>query len=266
VTIKGRQFSFQIRDSVARGTIAGVPFTAAKESNFGAYTAKSGFYSGVFQEDNLTTHLASLSVLPSGRVLVIQSYSLGDKIGVGQINQVGQVTAAMSDGTSYFFNFNPNPALWVAASGDILAGGRRLYSYVFFGNTSSRMSNIATRGSIAPGAPLIAGFVITEVAKTVLIRGVGPTLALLGVPNACPDTQISLYSGQTVIAANSDWGLSPNPAEVVTATAQVGGFSLLSGSKDAALLVTLEPGAYTVLVGTQSNVGGEALVEVYAVN
>ena len=37
VTLKGRQFSFQIRDAVARGTIAGATFSASRESMFGAF-------------------------------------------------------------------------------------------------------------------------------------------------------------------------------------------------------------------------------------
>jgi hypothetical protein len=266
VTLKGRQFSFQIRDAVARGTIAGTTFSASREPIFGAFFAKAGGYSGVFQEDNLTTHLASLTIFPSGKVVVLQSYSLGDKLGVGQLNQAGQITVPMSDGSTYFFAFNPNPALWVAASGDVLVGGRKVYSYVLFGNDNSRMSNIATRGNVTPSSPMIAGFVVTEYAKTVLIRGVGPTLSLFGVSSACPDTQISLFSGQTVIATNSDWGQNSNLSELGTATAQVGAFALGAGSRDSALLVTLEPGAYTVLVGAQGASGGEALVEVYAVN
>jgi hypothetical protein len=69
-----------------------------------------------------------------------------------------------------------------------------------------------------------------------------------------------------VIATNSDWGQNSNLSDLGTATAQVGAFALGSGSRDSALLVTLEPGAYTVLVGAQGTAGGEALVEVYAVD
>lgn len=266
VTLKGRQYSFQVRDAVARGTLGGVSFTAAKEPIFGAFYAKSGGYSGVFQEDNLSTHLASLTIFPSGKVMIIQSNSLGDRVGFGQINQFGQITASMSDGASYSLSFNPNPELWVTANGDVFANGRRTYSYVMFGAATSRMANIATRGVVSSGAPMIAGFVVTQYAKTVLIRGVGPTLASFGVTTACPDPQLSLFSGQTVIATNQDWGQAANPSGAATAAGFVGAFPLATGSKDAAMLVTLEPGAYTVLVGAQGTAGGEALVEVYEVN
>jgi hypothetical protein len=266
VTIKGRQYSFQVRDSVARGTLGGVSFTAAKEPIFGAFYARSGGYSGVFQEDNLTTHVASITIFPSGKVMILQSNSLAERLGFGQINQFGQITASMSDGAAYSLSFNPNPELWLTANGDVFSNGRRTYSYVMFGAATSRMPNIATRGVVSSGAPMIAGFVVTQYAKTVLIRGVGPTLASFGVTTACPDTQISLFSGQTVIAANQDWGQAANPSEAATAASFVGAFPLATGGKDAAMLVTLEPGPYTVLVGPQGAVGGEALVEVYEVN
>jgi hypothetical protein len=43
----------------------------------------------------------------------------------------------------------------------------------------------------------------------------------------------------------------------------VGAFPLRSGSKDAALIVTLQPGAYTVQVTSVSGATGVALIEVY---
>jgi hypothetical protein len=47
------------------------------------------------------------------------------------------------------------------------------------------------------------------------------------------------------------------------AFAQVGAFSLASGSADCALVVSLPPGTYTVQVAGASNTTGVALVEVY---
>jgi hypothetical protein len=47
--------------------------------------------------------------------------------------------------------------------------------------------------------------------------------------------------------------------------AQVGAFPLLAGSKDAALLLTLEPGTYNVEVTGVGGTTGIAIVEVYDV-
>ena len=66
----------------------------------------------------------------------------------------------------------------------------------------------------------------------------------------------------TIIGENSDWG---GTAELTAAFASVGAFVLPATSKDAALLVTLPPGNYSVQVSGVSNTTGVALVEVYEV-
>jgi hypothetical protein len=45
----------------------------------------------------------------------------------------------------------------------------------------------------------------------------------------------------------------------------VGAFSLPANSKDAAILVTLEPGAYTAQVSGVGSTTGTALIEIYEV-
>jgi len=45
----------------------------------------------------------------------------------------------------------------------------------------------------------------------------------------------------------------------------VGAFALPVGSKDAALVITLPPGNYTVIVSGVAGASGVALAEVYAV-
>ncbi len=130
----------------------------------------------------------------------------------------------------------------------------------------ARLVNVSARMNVSLGeGVLIAGFVISGNApKTLLIRGVGPTLTSLGVNGVLVNPQIALYSGSTQIAANDDWGTgSSTPAQIVAVSAQVGAFALPLGSKDAALLVTLQPGIYTVHVTGVGNTTGVALVEVY---
>ncbi|HEY4988527.1 MAG TPA: hypothetical protein VII09_01915, partial [Opitutaceae bacterium] len=67
--------------------------------------------------------------------------------------------------------------------------------------------------------------------------------------------------------SNDNWGASPNPAAIVAATQLAGAPSLPSQSLDAAIVATLQPGAYTAIVttGSMSSAPGEALVEVYEV-
>ena len=129
----------------------------------------------------------------------------------------------------------------------------------------ARIINVSARMNVTGGqGTLVAGFVIGgTVPKTVLIRAIGPTLTQFGVAGALPDPQIAVYAGSTQVAFDDNWETGTSTAaQISSASAQVGAFALPAGSKDAALLLTLQPGAYTVLVsgGTAT---GIALVEVY---
>ena len=74
-----------------------------------------------------------------------------------------------------------------------------------------------------------------------------------------------VFKDQTPIATNDDWGSASNPADLESAAASVAAFPLTAGSKDAAVLVNLDPGAYTVKVSGVDKTTGVSLVEVYDV-
>jgi PKD repeat protein len=134
------------------------------------------------------------------------------------------------------------------------------------GNPYASLTNVSARMEVTGGnGILIAGLVIGgNGPKTVLIRGVGPTLSQFGVTGALADPVITVFSGTSAIASNSSWGTGTSTAaQIASASAGVGAFPLSSGSKDAALLTTLNPGAYTVEVTSASSANGVALIEVY---
>ncbi len=126
-----------------------------------------------------------------------------------------------------------------------------------------RLINISVLKRINAGETLTAGFVIGGAGpKQVLIRAVGPGLVPLGVGATMTDPRLELFSGQTLIDSNNDWGGGGALAAVFTS---VGAFSLPEKSADAALLITLSPGNYTAQVSGVGDTGGVALVEVYEV-
>jgi len=127
---------------------------------------------------------------------------------------------------------------------------------------------VSARINVTAGSGvLIAGLVIGgSESKTVLIRGIGPTLSEFGVAGVLADPQITVFSGSTQIASNANWNNgtgASSAAQLVSTSAEVGAFPLPSGSKDAALIVTLQPGPYTVQVTSVSGATGVALIEVY---
>jgi len=134
---------------------------------------------------------------------------------------------------------------------------------------TARLVNISARSQVGTGGDiLIAGFVVAgNVTKRVLIRGVGPALAQFGVGGVLADPQLSLYrqGSASAMAQNDNWLTATNAPQVGLAAGQVGAFSLAPNSRDAALLVTLEPGAYTAQVSGVGNSTGVALIEIYEV-
>lgn len=126
-----------------------------------------------------------------------------------------------------------------------------------------RLANLSTRAQVGTGAHvMIAGFVVGEGApKRVLVRAVGPALAAFSVTGTLTDPVLELYDGKgALLTTNDNW-----TAADAAAMAGVGAFPLTAGSRDAALVATLAPGAYTAQVSGAVGTTGVALLEVYDV-
>lgn len=125
----------------------------------------------------------------------------------------------------------------------------------------------STRATVrARDGELIGGFVVRGPAyKRMLIRAVGPTLSTRGIADALADPILTLFSGPNVVSSIDDWSASPTAAVIAAATQAIGTFPLPFGSKDAALFITLAPGAYTVEVSGNNGTEGTALLEIYEV-
>jgi len=130
-----------------------------------------------------------------------------------------------------------------------------------------RTINLSSRARVQTGdGVLIGGFVVSGSAyQRILIRAVGPTLQAFGLSTALRDPILTVYSGSTVLASNDRWEAGNNSTHVAVASKVVGAFDLAPNSEDAALLITLPPGAYTVEVKGKDGEEGVALLEVYAV-
>ncbi|MBM3872684.1 MAG: esterase-like activity of phytase family protein [Verrucomicrobia bacterium] len=125
-----------------------------------------------------------------------------------------------------------------------------------------RLLNVSSRGRLGAGADAhIVGFVVSGARpKTVLVRGVGPALGAFGVTGAAFDPSIQVFSSTgSLVAANDNWG---DLSSLADASQRAGAFPLALGSRDAALLLNLGPGNYTV-VASATGPSGIGLVEVY---
>ncbi|MGH8017908.1 MAG: choice-of-anchor tandem repeat GloVer-containing protein [Opitutaceae bacterium] len=126
--------------------------------------------------------------------------------------------------------------------------------------SSTRLINLSARSVAGTGTrTLIAGFVIAgETPRTLLIRGIGPGLRQFGLgdevlANPRLELHTKIEEQDFVVASNAGWNNSPDPAATFK---KVGAFDLLPDSADAALLITLTPGAYTAQVTGANNATG----------
>jgi hypothetical protein len=122
--------------------------------------------------------------------------------------------------------------------------------------SGGRAGNISTRGVVVV---LIGGFIIggTE-SKTVVARAIGPSLGAAGVANPLPDPTLDLRNSNGVLVqSNDDWQEGPD-AQAITDEGLAP-----TDPKEAALLATLNPGAYTVVVTGVNGATGSGLVEIY---
>jgi hypothetical protein len=124
------------------------------------------------------------------------------------------------------------------------------------------LSNISTRGQVQTGNNvMIGGFVISGSApQQVLIRARGPSMIPAGVTNAIADPTMTLVNQATnaIIATNDNWGSASNAAAIMATGLAP------TNALESAILTTLQPGAYTVVVSGVNNVTGVGIVEVFA--
>lgn len=142
-------------------------------------------------------------------------------------------------------------------------------------SATSALVNLATRGFVGSGADIMIGglTVLGGSSKTVLVRGLGPQLGADGVPGFLEDPLLTVYrtifgtggiSNQLLIT-NDDWEGGPNAAELAEALTALNK-PLVAGSKDAALLLTLNQGVYTFQLSGNGNAQGVGLIELFVVD
>jgi outer membrane protein assembly factor BamB len=176
----------------------------------------------------------------------------------------GSIYVSSLDGWLYKLRGNGSPlsalSNWPSFRRDAARTGRSTY----VANGGGRLLNLASRAQVAAGDRLIAGFVVQGLApKAYLVRGVGPTLEPFGVLGFMPDPRLDVYSGPALLRSNDNWSeAEPGSSPVDTADA-VGAFPLPPGSRDAALVLGLNPGLYTAHLASADGRGGVALFEAY---
>jgi hypothetical protein len=147
-------------------------------------------------------------------------------------------------------------ALLPNASGVIGVFGSTLRIEPQFG---SALGNLATRGQVEGGAKvLIGGLIISgNGAKQVIVRGIGPSLAGSNVPGPLPNPTLKIFNSQAqLVASNDNWQDTQAAAISPTGLAP-------KNPKESAILITLQPGAYTAILDDAAGGTGIGVVETY---
>jgi sarcosine oxidase gamma subunit len=128
------------------------------------------------------------------------------------------------------------------------------------------LQNLSTRTRVRAGETnAIGGLVVRGgLKKAVLIRIAGPALRTVGVQDVLPQPRAIVRRGAEVIVTVGPWSEAANAADIRKAAANVSAFAFAEGSADAAALVDLGPGAYTIEISGANATSGVALLEIYA--
>jgi sugar lactone lactonase YvrE len=157
-------------------------------------------------------------------------------------------------GSGTIFTFTP------AGTKSTFASGLSGPSGLAFVKSTAYLTNISTRALVQTGNQvLIGGFIISGTGpKKLVVRALGPTLSSFGVPGALQNPTLELHNAAgALISFNDNWGDAPNKQEIIDAHLAP------PNAAEPAILATLDPGNYTVIVRGANNTTGVAVVEGY---
>ncbi|HSH37461.1 MAG TPA: hypothetical protein VK993_01640 [Chthoniobacterales bacterium] len=175
----------------------------------------------------------------------------------------GTFTITLGDGASFTGSFKFQDGKFKAK---IKIDGIDFDFDSFRDSEDHHLANISTRGFVNTGqGQLIGGFIVRGGPKLVLVRAIGPSLAARGVNPALANPRLQLFlqnkDGTSVaVAENDDWQSNRNAQDITRTSIPP------QDARESALLIRLEPGAYTAVITGADSGTGVALVEVYEIN
>ena len=126
---------------------------------------------------------------------------------------------------------------------------------------SGDLVNISTRGHVSSGDDILIGGLIIggNASKRLLFRGMGPSLIIPGTPSLTdPELLLFNQAGQEIFS-NNNWLDAPNWDEI-----EATHFAPMN--TESAMLLDLNPGAYSLHLRPGSGAEGIGSVEIYSLN
>jgi uncharacterized protein YkwD len=124
---------------------------------------------------------------------------------------------------------------------------------------ASKLANISTRAAVQSGDNVLIGglIVVGQSAADVIVRAIGPSLALPGVI-ANPTLELRDANGGAV-GFNDNWRTTQQAAIIATGVPP-------THDAESAIVTSFAPGSYTAIVRGANGTTGIAVVEVYQLN
>ena len=157
-----------------------------------------------------------------------------------------------------------NPQEWIRQNGNVYTPIR--YQIIRRIDPSQRTSvaNVSNRGLTGAGERiLITGLIIKGgEPRNVVVRALGPSLSASGIQQVAGNPRLVVHREGTSIASNSDWKQDSRAEELIQKYPTL----TPANEKEAALLLTLLPGAYTLQGFNEDGTEGIVLLEAYDVD
>jgi hypothetical protein len=180
---------------------------------------------------------------------------VGSFVGTDQVAAIQATTIAPKNPKEAALIATLAPGTYTAAIGSTAGGGVGLIEvYDLDPDSGSKLANISTRGFIAPGDIMIAGFIVGYQETRILARAMSVAASFPGIG----DPTLELHdSNGAVVAFNDNWK-DTQRFEIEATTIPP------NTDLESAIVRSLAPGAYTaILRGTKDTLSGGALVEIY---
>ena len=251
------------------GTLSGSGLIQGNLVNNGGYIMPGGGGTGTIavtgnfaQASNGTIVTKNGGSLPGqfDRVQVGGTASLGGKLDIKTVNGYTPGTQDLfaplgfTSATGGFSQISSNSQASVDATGVVVSLDTSKPN-----PKSGQPLNIATRLAVQGGDNLlIAGFIITGPSgstKTVLVRGIGPSLANAGVANPLTDPLLELHEPDGTVVVNDNWQQGD--------TSKIPNAFVPSDTRESVIVATLAPGNYSALVKGAHGETGIGVAEVY---
>jgi sugar lactone lactonase YvrE len=179
------------------------------------------------------------------------AFGLSEPFGAAVDGEGNLLVADHSQGA--IFRYAPN------GTRSTFATGLHLPTFLSIEPPTGSILNISTRAKVLTGDDvLIGGFIVAGPGqKSVVLRGMGPSLARAGIAGALADPTLELRNhAGGLLAMNDNWKDTQQAAITNSGLAP-------RNDLESAIVATLAPGAYTAIERGKNDATGVGLVELY---